>query len=81
MKLESKNLSITIGFIGKTTNTLSLKCIMEFDDVVRIFGSKAVDMIKAKPIKVDYLLGREWELPKINKLITKYPTFSSLICK
>ena len=53
----------------------------EFDDVVRIFGSKAVDMIKAKPIKVDYLLGREWELPKINKLITKYPTFSSLICK
>ena len=28
MKLESKNLSITIWFVGKTINTLSLKCIM-----------------------------------------------------
>ena len=53
----------------------------EFDDVVRIFGSRVVNMIKAKPIKVYYLLGREWELPKINKLIIKYSTFSSLIWK
>ena len=34
MELGSKNLSITIGFIGKTTNALSLKCMMEFDDRV-----------------------------------------------
>ena len=34
MELGSKNLSIAIGFIGKTTNALSLKCMMEFDDIV-----------------------------------------------
>ena len=45
MELGSKNLSITIGFIGKTTNALSLKCMMEFDNIVKTFGSKAVNMI------------------------------------
>ena len=35
MELGSKNLSITIGFIGKITNALSLKCMMEFDDIVK----------------------------------------------
>ena len=34
MELGSKNLSVAIGFIGKTTNALSLKCMMEFDDIV-----------------------------------------------
>ena len=60
MELGSKNLSIAIGFIRKTTNALSVKCVMEFDDIVKTFGSKAVNMIKAKPINIDYLLGREW---------------------
>ena len=36
MELGSKNLSIAIGFIGKTTNAL------EFNDIVKTFGSKAV---------------------------------------
>ena len=42
MEVGSKNLSIAIGFIGKTTNALSLKCMMEFDDIVKTFGSKTV---------------------------------------
>ena len=78
IELGSKNLSIIIGFIGKTTNALSLKCIMEFDDIVKTFGSKTVNMVEAKPIKVDYLLGWEWELLQINKPVIKYPTSSSL---
>ena len=67
MELGSKNLSIAIGFIGKTANALSLKCMMEFDDIVKTFGSKVVNMIEAKPVEINYLLGREWELPHINK--------------
>ena len=78
MELGSKNLSIAIGFIGKTTNALSLKCMMEFDDIVKTFGSKAINMIEAKPVNIDYLLGREGELPQINKSVIKYPTSSSL---
>ena len=78
MELGRKNLSITIRFIGKTTNALSLKCMMEFDDIVKNFGSKVVNMMEAKPINIDYLLGREWELPQINKPVIKYPTSSSL---
>ena len=78
MKLGSKNLSIVIGFIGKTTNALSLKCMMEFDDIVKTFGSKTVNMIEAKPVNIDYLLGREWEWPQINKPVIKSPTSSSL---
>ena len=39
MELGSKNLSVAIGFIGKTTNAFSLKCMMEFDDIVKTFGS------------------------------------------
>ena len=35
-------------------------------------------MVEAKPVKVDYLLGQEWEIPQINKLVIKYPTSSSL---
>ena len=78
MELGSKNLSVAIGFIGKTTNALSLKCMMEFDDIVKTFGSKAVNMIEAKPLEINYLLGRECELPQINKSATKYPTSSSI---
>ena len=78
MELGSKNLNVAIGFIRKTTNTLSLKCMMEFDDIVKTFGSKAINMIQAKPVKIDYLLGQEWELPQINKPVIKYPTSSSL---
>ena len=78
MEPGSKNLSITIGFIGKTTNALSLKCMMEFDNIVKTFGSKTVNMIEAKPLEINYLLGREWELPQINKPETKYPTSSSI---
>ena len=48
MELGSKNLSITIGFIGKTTNALSLKWMMEFDDIVKTFGSKAINKIEVK---------------------------------
>ena len=59
MELGSKNLSIIIGFIGKTTNALSLKCMMEFDDVVKTIRSRTLNMIEAKPVKEDYLLGRE----------------------
>ena len=47
MELGSKNLSVAIGFIGKTTNALSLKCMMEFDDIVKTFGSKTVNMCDA----------------------------------
>ena len=78
MELGSKNLSVAIGFIGKTTNALNLKCMMEFDDIVKTFGSKIVNMIEAKPLEINYLLGREWELPQINKPETKYPTSSSI---
>ena len=46
--------------------------MMEFDDIVKTFGSKIVNMIEAKPVNIDYLLGREWELLQINKPITKY---------
>ena len=77
MELGSKNLSITIGFIGKITNALSLKCMMEFDGIVKTFGSKAENMIEAKPVNINYLLRREWELPQINKPVIKYPTSSS----
>ena len=52
--------------------------MMEFDDIVKTFKSKAINMIEAKPIKIDYLLGWEWELPQINKPVIKYPTSSSL---
>ena len=45
MELGSKNFSIVIGFIGKTTNALSLKCMMEFDDIIKTFGSKVVNMV------------------------------------
>ena len=78
MEFGSKNLSVAIGFIGKTTNALSLKCMMEFDDIVKTFSSKAVNMIEAKPLEINFLLRREWELPQINKPETKYPTSSSI---
>ena len=35
-------------------------------------------MIEATPVNMDYLLGREWELPQINKPVIKYSTSSSL---
>ena len=54
--IKSKNLSVAIGFIGKTTNALSLKCMMEFEDIVKTFGSKVVNMIEAKPLEINYLL-------------------------
>ena len=78
MELGSKNHSIHIGFIGKTANSLSLKCMMEFDDIVKTFGSRVVNMIEAKPVEINYLLGREWELPHKNKPETKFPTSSSI---
>ena len=59
MELGSKTLSIAIGFIRKTTNALSLKCMMEFYDIVKTFGNKAVKMIEAKPVEINYLLERE----------------------
>ena len=31
--------------------------MMEFDDIVKTFVSKTVNMIEAKPINIDYLLG------------------------
>ena len=78
MEFGSKNLNVAVEFIGKITNTLSLKCMIEFDDIVKTFDSKAINMIEAKPLEINYLLGREWELPQINKLETKYPTFISI---
>ena len=64
MELGSKNLSIAIGFIEKTTNALSLKCMMEFAYIVKTFGSKALNMIEAKPVKIDYLLDENGNYPK-----------------
>ena len=32
----------------------------------------------AKRLEINYFLGREWELPQINKPETKYPTSSSI---
>ena len=52
--------------------------MMEFDDMVKTLGSKAVNMIEAKPVEINYLLGREWEPTQINKLETKYPTSNSI---
>ena len=78
MELGSKNLSIHIGFIGKTKTILSLKCMMEFDNIVKTFGSRVVNMIEAKPVEINYLLGREWEPPHVNKPETKFPTSSSI---
>ena len=34
--------------------------------------------MKAKPVNINYSLGREWKLPQINKIVIKYPTSSSL---
>ena len=45
MELGSKNLSITIGFIGETTNDLSLMCMMTLDDILKSFGRTVVNMI------------------------------------
>ena len=78
MELGSKNLNIVISFIGKTTNALSLKCMMQFDDIAKTFRSKVVNMIGTKLVNIDYLLGREWELPQINNPVIKYITSSSL---
>lgn len=61
MQLESKNLSIAVRFIGKTTKALNLKYIIEFDDVVKTF--------EVKPIDVNSLLEREWELSQLSKPI------------
>ena len=58
MELGSKNLSIAIGFIEKTTNALSLKCMMQFDDIAKTFRSKVVNMIGTKLVNIDYLLAR-----------------------
>ena len=44
MEFGSKNLSVTIRFIGKTTNALSLKCMMEFDDIVKTVGDLSYDI-------------------------------------
>ena len=52
--------------------------MMEFGDLVKTFGSKAINMIEVKPLEINYLLGTEWELPQINKPETKYPTSSSI---
>ena len=52
--------------------------MMEFDDIVKTFGIKVVNIVKTKPVKVNYLYGREWELPQINKPVIKYLTSSSL---
>ena len=52
--------------------------MMEFDDIVKTFGSKVVNMIEAKLVNIDYLLGRESKLPQIKKPIIKHPTSSSL---
>ena len=78
MELGRKNLNIAISFIGKTTNALSLKCMMQFDDIAKTFRSKVVNMMETELVNIDYLLRREWELPQINKPVIKYPTFSSL---
>ena len=32
---------------------------MEFDDIVKTFGSKTINMIEVEPVKINYLLGRE----------------------
>ena len=52
--------------------------MMKFDDIVKTFGSKAIKMIEAKLVNINYLLRRECELPQINKPVIKYPTYSSL---
>ena len=52
--------------------------MMKFDDIVKTFGSKAIKMIEAKLVNIDYLLRRECELPQINKPVIKYSTSSSL---
>ena len=52
MEVGSKNLSVVIGFIGKTTNALSLKCMMKFDDIVKTFGNKTINV---RPEKFQFL--------------------------
>ena len=52
--------------------------MMKFDDIVKTFGSKAIKMIEAKLVNINYLLRRECELPQINKPVIKYSTSSSL---
>ena len=51
---------------------------LELHSLLKTLGIKAVNMIEAKPIEINYLLGQEWEPPQINKPKTKYPTFSSI---
>ena len=58
MELGSKNLNIVTSFIGKTTNALSLKCMMQFDDIAKTFRNKVVNMIEPKLVNIDYLLAR-----------------------
>ena len=59
MEPGTKNLSVAIGYIRKIINVLSLKCMMKFDDIVKTFSSKTINMIEAKPLEINYLLGRE----------------------
>ena len=66
MELGSKNLSVAIGFIGKSTNALSLKCMMKFDDIVKTFSSKAVNMIEAKPLEINYLETKSMHVNVVN---------------
>ena len=68
-------------------NLVSLKYLCEYETTIKetyeeYFSTetvvKTVNMIEAKPLEINYLLGREWELPQINKPETKYPTSSSI---
>ena len=38
--------------------------MMEFVYIVKTFGSKALNMIEAKPVKIDYLLDENENYPK-----------------
>ena len=70
-------MKIAIKEVNPYKKWLVQNSMMEFD-VVKTFKSRVVDMIEAKPMKVDYLLGWEWKLHQINEPVIRYLTFSNL---
>ena len=70
-------MKIAIKEVNPYKKWLVQNSMMEFD-VVKTFKSRVVDMIEAKPMKVDYLLGWEWKLHQINEPVIRYLTSSNL---
>lgn len=59
---EGDNLIITIGFIGKATNDINHRFKVQTDEVVQVFASKGIKMIKPYRLYPKDLAGQEWPI-------------------